>query len=57
MAGACLSAAAMNVRINAKDLDDPKLVAAWLDELSALEATALEHQQVLQEVIKDRARF
>jgi glutamate formiminotransferase/formiminotetrahydrofolate cyclodeaminase len=57
MAGACVSAAAMNVRINAKDLDGSAPGAGWLDELKTLEAAALEHQQALRDAIKERAGF
>ena len=57
MARASLSAAAMNVRINAAGLDDRDLVSVWLEELQRLEARALELEVGLLAAIKERAGF
>ncbi len=57
MARASLTAAAMNVRINAAGLDDRERVTAWLEELQGLESTALEHEADFLAAIKERAEF
>ena len=54
MARACLTAAGMNVRINAGSLKKTSQVETWLAELEALEADASQHEQALTEAIKAR---
>jgi glutamate formiminotransferase/formiminotetrahydrofolate cyclodeaminase len=54
MARACLTAAAMNVRINAISLKERAQAEAWLAELKALETEAEEHERALVEAIKER---
>lgn len=54
MARACLTAAAMNVRINTISLKARAQAEDWLAELKALETKAEEHERALMEAIKER---
>jgi glutamate formiminotransferase/formiminotetrahydrofolate cyclodeaminase len=54
MARACLTAAGMNVRINASSLKEQAQAEAWLAELKVLEAQAEEHERALEEAIEAR---
>jgi glutamate formiminotransferase/formiminotetrahydrofolate cyclodeaminase len=57
MAQACLSAAGLNVRINASSVKDEKAARKWLQELDGLHAQAEEAALRVRDALSDRANL
>jgi glutamate formiminotransferase / formiminotetrahydrofolate cyclodeaminase len=54
LARAALTGAALNVRANAKEIKDSEMSAAWLKELSGLEARANEALAAIERTLRER---
>jgi glutamate formiminotransferase/formiminotetrahydrofolate cyclodeaminase len=57
MAQACLSAAGLNVRINASSVNDEKSAKRWLQEMDGLQAQAEEAALRVRDALSDRANL
>ncbi len=57
LAKAALTGAALNVRINARELEDKAAAQALLDDLAALEQQAAEQERTIHHTIQERGGF